>query len=256
MRHIAFAHPGKLGDALYSLPTIRAICDEQGAIADFYTSAYCTPLRRLFEYQDCISCVVIADWYKVERMDCGCQPWYIPIPDSYDRVYQLGFKRVPDRPIPNFIWYEQMYYDAHLPIHYQYPDIARLMAEPYICLAPRGDTSYTDLFSGVVRALETRGVKTLVIGGNGDYSAVGARSEALDYTGTDLLETVSLLSYAAGFVGLMSSQLVLANGFIMPKVAPHDGHSWDMRHVVRSATNHYPVNPSVDSVLQLLKGGA
>jgi hypothetical protein len=67
-----------------------------------------------------------------------------------------------------------------------------------------------------------------------------------------MLSTLSILSGAKGFVGLMSSQLVLANGFPYPRIAPHDGRSWDMRHVINTEYNHYPINPSVEQILSLL----
>jgi len=49
--------------------------------------------------------------------------------------------------------------------------------------------------------------------------------------------------------------LALANGFEIPKVAVHDGRSWDMRHIISSSTNHYPINPTAEQVLEILLGG-
>jgi hypothetical protein len=38
----------------------------------------------------------------------------------------------------------------------------------------------------------------------------------------------------------------------VPRVSPHDGKSWDMRHVVRGEYNFYPVNPTAEECLELM----
>lgn len=238
----ATAHPGKMGDALYSLPFIRHIYNTTGEKIDFYTSDYCAPMRRLFEYQSCINEFVVSPHYRVERMDMGCQPADILIDKPYEQVYQLGFHRIPDRAIHQFIAAEQGV-TIPLAVEYEFPKLTGpLVDSTYICIAPRSPSSFQSLFD----ALADR-VTCVVIGGPGDYSGHG-----LDYTGKDFLETLSIMSGAKGFVGLMSSQLVLANGFPYSKIAPWDGRSWDMSHVIYQASNHYPVNPSVDHILSLL----
>ncbi len=240
MSKFVATHPGKMGDALYSLPFIRHIYKETGVKFDFYTSNYCRPLKELFEYQSCIDRVIIPDNYVIERMDMGCQPAHMPVEDGYDKVYQLGFQRIPDRAIHQFIAHEQGV-DIPLSIEYEFPKLISGYGE-YICIAPRGETSFRNLFDGVAQR-----TKSVIVGGAGDFTGYG-----YDATGLNMLQTLSILSGAKGFLGLMSSQLVLANGFPYPKVAPHDGMSWDMGHVIYNASNHYPVNPSVDQVLALL----
>jgi hypothetical protein len=237
----AACHPGKIGDALYTLPLLRYIYGITGDKIDFYTSDYCAPMRSLFEYQPCINSFNIASDYKVERMDMGCQPWYMPI-EEYEQVFQLGFQSVPDRAIHQFIAKEQGI-TTGLGIRYEHPEVPKWnIIGDYVCIAPRGETSYSTLFNEVAD-------KTLavIIGGEGDYTGHG-----IDMTGISLLQTCSLLSRAKGFVGLMSAMLVLANGFDIPRIAPHDNRSWDMRHVVYTPYNHYPINPTAEEVLQLL----
>jgi hypothetical protein len=60
------------------------------------------------------------------------------------------------------------------------------------------------------------------------------------------------MSKCSGFAGIQSSHLVIANGFDMPKVVPHDGKSWDMRHVIYTDQHHYIVNPTGDQILEIL----
>ena len=61
------------------------------------------------------------------------------------------------------------------------------------------------------------------------------------------------MSRCSGFIGLQTNQLVLANGFDMPKVAPIDGKSWDMRHCLYDKSNFYPINPSAQEVLDIIE---
>lgn len=244
MGRIACTHPGKLGDAIYSLPTIKKLCELRNTTADFYTSEYCRPLKRLFEYQPYIDNVYFPDNYKIERMDIGVQPWDMPVDGSlYDTVFHMGFRSVPDRPLPDFIAYSIGLGDVD-PITFEYPDVETLEG-PYVVLAPRGQTSFSNLFKEFIQRCP---IPVVTIGGKGDCNC----EHSVDQTGIDFLETTAWIAKSKGYVGLMSSQLALANGFDIPKVAVHDGIHWDMRHVVRGETNFYPVNPDVEYILALL----
>jgi ADP-heptose:LPS heptosyltransferase len=248
---IAAAHPGKMGDALYVLPFLRYVYGVTGSKIDFYTSDYCAPLRDLFLYQPYINDFIMPDNYKVERMDLGCQPWQMPIPDRYDQVFQLGFRRVPDRAIHQFIAHEQGV-DLGLGIRYEC-ELKDKHTVPGIVIAPRGLTSYNDMFSELAEKLVHRKEFVAIVGGQGDNKLVCDQKNITDLTGYDILTTAYVISKSKAFIGLMSSQLVLANGFDIPRVAPHDGKSWDMRHVVYTPWNHYPINPSADDILNIIK---
>ncbi|HEX7763461.1 MAG TPA: hypothetical protein VF433_07605, partial [Cellvibrio sp.] len=113
--------------------------------------------------------------------------------------------------------------------------------------APRGRTTYWDTFLDVVRQSP---IKIVAVGGKGDLPDE-PDLPLVDFTERDYLTTASLISEAKGFVGIMSSQLVIANGFPIPKVIPHDGKSWDMRHIIRSNLHHYLVNPTADAILEV-----
>lgn len=239
---IACAHPGRLGDALYSLPTIKKLCELHSCTADFYTSNYCSPLRRLFERQSYIDNFYTAPNYVLKDFGCGAQPWYVPIDSTiYDKSYQLGFRHYPDKPLHKFIA-QSVGVDVDK-IEYEFDDFETLN-EPYIIVAPRGETTFKNLFTDVIRKSP---YESVIIGGYGDYIGRG-----FDLTGIDMLETLTWIAKSKGFIGLMSSQLVLANGFSIPKIAPHDGKSWHMHHVVNSETNFYPINPTTDEVLSYI----
>jgi hypothetical protein len=240
---LAFTHPGKVGDLLYGLPTVRKVCQEKQDLADFYTSSYCYPIvKRLLERQSYINKCFESQTYVIERMDMGVQPWRVPVDVSiYETSYHLGFKHVPDRPLPEFIAQEVgVTWDGV--ISYDFDDVPTL-DEDYIVIAPRGLTSYSNLF----REVATKSpVKVVEIGGYNDNIGIG-----INKCGLDLVDTLPWIAHSKGFLGLMSSQLVLANGFSIPKIAPHDGIHWDMRHVVNSPTNFYPVNPTAEQVLEI-----
>lgn len=250
----AASHPGKLGDALYTIPTMRHLYEATGIRFDFYTSTYCLPLRELFLAQECVNDFIIPDGYEVKRMDMGVQPWYMPIDESrYDLVYQLGFRSVPDRSIPEFIGLQAGIYED-LSIRYDFPALGGRtsipLSQPFYVFAPRGETTYTQLFNACIDKLIAMEYGVMVIGGEGDNPSTN--TSVIDMTKYNMLDCLRLLNYAEGFVGLMSSQLALANGFHIPRVSPHDGKSWDMRHVVTDSYSHYPINPSVDDVIHLL----
>ena len=101
---IACSHPGKIGDAIYALPTINKLCELRECTADFYTSSYCAPLKKLFEYQPYIDNFYMPDSYIIERMDMGIQPYRMPIdPAPYRVVYHLGFRHIPNTRLDRFI---------------------------------------------------------------------------------------------------------------------------------------------------------
>lgn len=240
---IACTHPGKMGDTLWSIPTIKKLCELLDCKADFYTSSYCAPLRRLFEAQPYIDKFIVPENYVIERMDIGVQPYRMPVDISlYEKVYHLGFRGVPDKAIPEFIAHSAGLGEIG-PMELKCWDIYTLPVKYYV-LAPRGETTYKKLFKEFA---EISPHPVVVIGGKGDYIGAG-----IDKTGLDFLETASWIKQSSGFVGLMSSQLVMAHAFPVTKVVPHDGKSWDMRHVVHTDITHYLVKPSVHDIIRLL----
>ena len=250
MDKIAISHPGKIGDALYTLPIIRYFTKEWDCKAHFYTSEYCRPMTRLMEYQDCIDHVIIPPAYEILRMDVGVQPWEMPIDTSkYDRVIHLGFRSCPYTSIPVFMGRAAGVHITQMPrVYYEYPEI-ETFDEPYICIAPRGNTTYLDLFRGVAHNSK---VAVAIIGGVSDHITdekfTNYDKPIVELIGLDMLETTSWLAGCIGFTGLMSAMLVLANGFEMVKVVPHDNVHWDMRHVLHTDSHKYLILPTVEQV--------
>lgn len=240
---LAFTHPGKIGDLLYCLPVVKKLCEESGQRADFWTSSYCYPVvKRLLERQSYIRDVVLSHNHVITGMDMGVRPWLVPVDGDYEQVYHLGFQEIPRGALPEFIS-KSIGQTWNGKIEYEYDDLSTLK-EPYIVLAPRGETSFKEVFIDFIKKSP---IKTVVVGGEIDYIGYG-----INKCGIDLLETLPWIAKSKGFIGLMSSQLVLANGFDIPKISPHDGKSWDMTHVVYSDSNFYPVLPTAEYMIQLL----
>jgi len=239
---VAFTHPGRIGDALYTLPTIRTFYNRDRSVhIDFWTSRYCASLKTLFEVQDCIDNFYISESYVPVHHNMGIQPWRMPIDGDYDMIFHLGFKGPPDCALHEFIAKENGVQLDSDKIHYDFI-VDKKWKGKYIAIAPRGmRTPFGQLFDDVVNKSH---LPVKIIGGAGDYRGYGE-----DCTGLDFLETLSILHYAKAFVGLMSSQLVLANAFDMPKLIPWDGVSWPIDHVIYTPNHHYMIWPSVEDIL-------
>lgn len=244
---IAVTMPGNTGDMLYALPTARVLCAAHNTTCDFYTAKTSAHAKQLVEYQSFVNKMIIPETYVIERRDIGTQPWLMPVPENtYQAVYHLGYRSVPDRPLHQFIAH-QIGVELPLAVAYDYPDVVPAIIKPYVCIAPRGKTTYEQFFYDLSIALTNANIAVVQIGAKGENVGVG-----INKTGVDMLDTLTLLAHSSGFVGLMSTQLVLANGFPIPRISPHDGIHWDMRHVINTSFNNYPINPSVEQILSLL----
>lgn len=271
---IAASHPGKNGDALYSLGAVKYLAEIYGPV-DFYISRYYSSIRRLINFQKHYihECLIADDYGYVfgTPHGWGAQP---PIDEKdirgkkYDQFFSFGYRNFPDRPLPDFALSEHGIINpgtsmldtfrgpwlpkAEYEVCREQPD-KHILNEPYVVVAPRGDLttdkvgrSMKDIFYDFAAKCPLRIVQ------------IGARGEAwpwqnsLDITGLDWLETVSWLSEAKGFYGIISAQGALAHSFDYPKVFPHNGGGWDMRHVVRTETTMYAVMPSAEKVLEFM----
>jgi hypothetical protein len=117
---IACSHPGRCGDAIFCLPTIKALCARHQCQADFYTSDWCAPIEPLMRYQPFIHDFIIPPDYRIEGHGIGIQPWNMPIDRTkYEAVYQLGFKEYPKIPLPDHIAASADF--EPLPLELEYP---------------------------------------------------------------------------------------------------------------------------------------
>jgi len=246
---IAVSHPGKIGDCLYTLPTVRELCKIYNCKADFYTSECCKPIADFLNQQECINDVIIPNDYKIDNYGCGVQPWNMPIPaNNYSMIYQLGFKVVPDKSLPEFIAEsaglnrsvgKNLFYDLKSKQN-QYED--------YYVIAPRGKTSFHDFFVTVSKKLFTLNKKVFIIGCTNEFDN-DYTDFAENKTGGTYLEMIDIIAHSKGFIGILSSPLVVANGFSMKKYVPYNS-AWDMSHSFYKDEIKYSIEPSIKECIE------
>jgi hypothetical protein len=239
---LAITFPGKIGDFLYCLSTVRKISEDYNTKIDLYTSWYCMGTKRLVEYQPYINQLIESPNYIIERMDCGVQPWEMPVIGEYDKVFHLGFRKVPDKSIPDFIA-EQVGIQNIPYMDISCPDYITLN-EPYITINSRNDARYSNVYREFIDKCP---YPVVSIGANGEYIGNG-----IDKTGMDFIDVATWISKSFCFIG-SSANFVIAEGFKIKKLVPTDGHDFDKRHLVYDNLHEYILNPTVDVLLQLVE---
>lgn len=92
---ILCTHPGRAGDLIWALPSVRAIAESLGEKVDLLTTGEFASLGPLLLQQD-----YIGSFCAHEGWNIG-QGWQPPVPtEDWDQVYHLGYKRWPERPLP------------------------------------------------------------------------------------------------------------------------------------------------------------
>lgn len=250
MGFIACSHPGKMGDALYALPTIRHLARTNKATVDFFTSEYCRPILRLMQNQAVIRDAFILPNYVIENTKCGVQPWRMPIAlGNYDKVFHLGFRAEPDRRLDRFIAMQTGISEEHLDgIKYDYMPIETLN-EPYIILAPSGKKQHLHM-DVLLELLDKSPVTVVQVGG--PEEGIKHRN-GLDLTGLDMWDTLPWIANSIGFVGLLSANLVLANGFDIPKVCLVPRANYKSHHTIQGELNIYLHQPNLTDILKGLR---
>lgn len=102
--------PGKFGDILWSLPTVRAIAEAAGEPVDFMISAAYGTLAPLLAHQPYLrNWIVNANWQVRDTApmtpsrppDCPVDP---PIDYAWDKTIHLGYERWPQSLLPTDIF--------------------------------------------------------------------------------------------------------------------------------------------------------
>jgi hypothetical protein len=103
MKHILCTFPGRHGDLLWALPTVRAIAETVGHPVDFATTGKYGRIASLVKAQDYIGGVHVLKEWEVEE-GAPMRPTVPPhIPDDYDRAVHLGYPGWPELPLPFYI---------------------------------------------------------------------------------------------------------------------------------------------------------
>ncbi|MBU8921002.1 MAG: hypothetical protein KOO63_04075 [Bacteroidales bacterium] len=206
-KQYAFCMPGKIGDALYTLPTIQTICERDDAEATFITSEMCRPLERLLLYQDYIVDFVVPPEYIIMGEGQGVQPWEMPVVGEYDKVYQLGYAQCPRGPLHKFSARCAGLETVPDPV-YKYPN-KKFYSDPYVVVGYCASRGYPPMWDAYRYMIENCPIQVVQTGTMADY----IDSPSDNMAELDLLDVLPLLAHAKLFVGFYSGLLVLANGF-------------------------------------------
>ena len=140
MSRILCTFPGKFGDLLWALPTVRAIAEAAEAKVDLLVAppyrGIC-PLIQAQSYLD--ACWDAADWQV--QQTAPMTPWApTTVPEGYDRVVHLGYRGWPDRELAEYTYASGRQYYPDLPL-------APLDLRPWIT-AYRTDASHPRVIVG------------------------------------------------------------------------------------------------------------
>lgn len=222
---ILCTNPGKFGDILWSLPTVRAISQSIGAPVDFATSNDYKDIIPLVDAQPYIRAArYYPEWALTETGPCA--PRVPPhVSNEYDRVVHLGYAGWPIGPTLPESHYKMA--QAHLgelpPLDLDTPWIGEDADANGIDVHIGWNIMYPELKMGLTYAIAARFPKlyfNLVL-----PEALETRYEEWDWVPSnvdrwycDWLDRASLLARAKVFLGCLSGQWVLANAMGKPTV--------------------------------------
>lgn len=256
---IAVSHPGKLGDLLYCLPTVRHIAKISGQKVDFWTSKFCQAGQTLLDAQPYINKCFISDKYVMQHEGCGVQPWLLQPDKSYDRVYHLGLRDYPQCRLVDY--YPKIYGFSLVDttISYEFEKIKEGDKIGYlnnpecppIVICPGRNPNLKGIFNSLINSL-IDDHKTVYQVGPKDECITTCNPNVITYN-VDMLNTLALLEHAKLFIGTLSANLVLANGFSgLKKVVLCEPERWNPRHDIHSEKHIYLVPSSVEQILKVL----
>lgn len=258
MSKVLCTFPGKHGDSLWAMPTVRAVADAVGEPVDLVMSTNYASILPLYELQPYIGRAFAEPTWQVQ--DTAPMTPIEPPPaveyGDYDLVLHLGYRQWPANLLPLEILHivTSRMEDRDLAnkvvggFTLQKPWIESMPgAKPYYAAVVGFTDEYAELKAGLIWALHNAfgggDVLTLVPPGGGRlFNAWLQPSLDLEYDAVDWQGTVAWLSCAKVFVGCLSSQAVLAAALGKPRVL-----------VEPNPNRHHPIFQHWDT--PLLKGG-
>lgn len=242
--NIAVAHPGKIGDLLFCLPTARDLCERHGVPVDVYTSPYCRDALGVIAAQPYVRRAAVLEQYVMDHFDMGAQPWRMPVPEeAYDHVYQLGFRSFPDRHCIRFVAHqaglpEPDPDDFALEIPGTGAVARRGLRTPYVVLTTLSSTgggSLTWPWSNpkVSAFVRDSPLPVYVVGLEAEWARYDCAADFEPLPGLTLLEIAEVMRGAVAVITYSTGLGVLASGALrgtgVSLVCLFDGEvSWDV----------------------------
>lgn len=209
---------GRAGDILWALPTVRAVSEHFGVPVDFQCCGEFVALLPLLAQQPYLgTCYALEDWPLVPPAE-----WNPPrlAGEGYDRVYHLGYRGWPQRPLP----YETLttlrdQYDFHTDIDLDRPWITVEGPAPSCDLAVGFTTEHFELKLGILLCVaQALPVPLCLLTNGGRWT-----SEVPDLLPFEILqcgwvEAACAIKHSDGFFGDCSALHVLAVALGVPAV--------------------------------------
>lgn len=229
MSRILVTHPGKFGDVLWALPTVRAISEAHGEPVDFATSVQYSDdsFRRLINKQPYVDIAFhIPGWMVYDTAPMTPRE---PTPEllakSYERVYHLGYEAWPK------------YYcalDVYLRALALNSSLSALDDSPWVTLGPSDRSSNTILVCWSQEWIELKMGLTLAVAAKFpevQFKILCPRRQCRQeewlwvlpdnccLVHGDWLEACRWMEQATFYLGCLSGSWVLANATGTPVVA-------------------------------------
>lgn len=224
MRAPIVSFPGRLGDSIFAVPTMKAIRTLYESPLCFITTPFCGPAVTLMQkIPGLIETVGICTSYKPTGTEPGLQPWTVPVPprlmeDGHRDIFHLGMRR---HPYPHESITESI--GAHYGIKIKsgpwLPEIKPTKGGHVVMHAPVGEAWP----NAVLRELlsQQKGKQVLLIGQPREY-ATYEQMRLNEQEGVRIRDVSSMLDVwealdgASSFVGVASAPGVVAAGAGLP----------------------------------------
>ncbi len=233
--------PGKLGDAIFSTPTIRHISKILNTKVDFWTSKYCASLRKLFECQPYINSFNVSESYVAQHDQCGIQPFHMEVPQT-DRVYHLGLRSYPQGRLIDY--YPELcgfnFVDLSLSFFCQKEEVNP--TKKRILVSPGRNLSLKPMFARILEYATDRGYEVIQLGPTDELIPKGPAIECF-------AEALRYFPGCSLFFGTLSANLVIANGFKCPKIVLCEQERWNPKHDINENHLYVPSDISFESLI-------
>lgn len=220
---ILVTFPGRYGDLLWALPTVRAIAEANGGQVDLLIAGEFTAIVPLLRQQPYLHAIYAESAWGLTPPKEWLPPT-LPVL-GYERTIHCGFRGWPDQPLPQFIYAQTQR---------EYPDLAMGPLEldrPWISVTPAfpnlratvvcgWSDCWFELKFGLMSLIGERVNDPYVITPHGSRWAQAAllASDWLGILQTDWLEAAQLTQKAKVFLGDCSALHVLAVAMGVPVI--------------------------------------
>lgn len=209
--------PGKFGDLLWALPTLRALARRTGEAVDLLTSADMASICPLISAQPYVGrCFADPQWVRVHTdTEDRIPPADHPAARRYAHVFHCGYRGWPQRPLP----FETLdclndqlpetideIADAHLQLDTPWIQDPGKVPSRAAALTAGFSDDHFELKYGLLRLLERRGYSPHVVGHASRWWQEAGRGTG----GPDWIGAAWMIQHADVFLGCNSAPHVLA----------------------------------------------